>query len=160
MGWRDRMPLRDDYTLSIEEVSKRLNKSIRTIHRYKDSGRLSFIVGTSQGNPLFFSRSEVDSLAYELYPNLAPAAVEPNVDPLFWDRLQRVERLLAIMEANPAFEQMLAQVDHGKPTQELRIEETLSELLRLENGKQKVDNKALGQLLNKLSHLLLGDVTK
>ncbi|MFN3432039.1 MAG: helix-turn-helix domain-containing protein, partial [Candidatus Sericytochromatia bacterium] len=75
---------KQDFTLTIEDVSKRLNKSTRTIHRYKDTGKLSYIVGATQGNPLFFSRSEVDALTKELYPALATVNAPP-VDPRFWD---------------------------------------------------------------------------
>src|SRR3989338_1334082 len=76
----------DDYTLTIEEVSLRLNKSTRTIHRYKDSGRLSYRAGTTQGNPLLFSKAEVEALERELSPRASSSG--PWADPRFWERME------------------------------------------------------------------------
>lgn len=151
------MPRRDDYTLGIDEVSKRLNKSVRTIHRYKDSGRLSFVVGPSQGNPLFFSRTEVEALARELLPNhnLGTSASDSGVDSRFRERLERVERLLARLEANPAFEQLLARTNDVTPASGPRMDAMLADLTRLEGESLGLDNKALGRLLIRLGSILL-----
>jgi hypothetical protein len=147
---------REDYTLTIEDASKRLNKSVRTIHRYKDSGRLSFVVGATQGNPLFFSRREVTELARELYPNLAPAA--NNGENEFWDRLERVERSVSLIERNPLLERLLmlaggTMADAGQG----ELADALQQLADLEQRKEPVDSKVLGQLLVRLGHALLGD---
>jgi hypothetical protein len=81
--------------LSIEEAAQRLNKSIRTIHRYKDAGRLTYVVGPSQGNPLYFSRVEVAALAQALYPRTNAPVGDPQLE----ERLGRVERTLeALLE--------------------------------------------------------------
>lgn len=145
---------KDDYALSIEDVSKRLNKSVRTIHRYKDSGKLSFRVGTTQGNPLYFSKSEVESLARELYPNLAPQT--PLSDPDFWDRLERVERLLSLFERNPLLERLLL-LSNGAVSDEsrLQIEQALKQLSDLHRSDPAIDRQELGRVLVRLGNNLL-----
>jgi hypothetical protein len=100
---------KSDFTLTIDEVSQRLNKSTRTIHRYKNSGKLSFVVGTTQGNPLLFSRSEVEALARELYPNLVPE--DGAVTAQLLDRLARVEQLLMRLERSPLLAALLLPSD-------------------------------------------------
>lgn len=146
---------KDDYTLTIDEVSKRLNKSTRTIHRYKDSGRLSFVVGATQGNPLFFSRSEVDALARELYPTLV-AAPEAPVDPRFWDRLERLESLLSVLERNPLLDRVVSMAQ-GMQTDAANheFEDALQQLAALEGNGQHVDRHELGRVLVRLGSALL-----
>jgi hypothetical protein len=147
---------RDDFTLTIEDASKRLNKSVRTIHRYKDSGRLSFLVGATQGNPLFFSRQQVTELAHELYPNLAPAA--DAADSAFWGRLERVERSVALIERNPLLERLLMLA--GGPTAQAgrgEMADALQQLADLESRKEPVDPKVLGELLVRLGTALLSE---
>lgn len=147
---------RDDYTLTIDDVSKRLNKSTRTIHRYKDSGRLSFVVGATQGNPLFFSASEVDELAKALYPTLVPAQATPPVDPKFWDRLERLESLLAVLERNPLLDRVVSMAK-GMQTDAANqeFEEALQQLAALEANGQHVDRQELGRVLVRLGSALL-----
>jgi hypothetical protein len=150
------MPKRDDYVLTIEEVARRLNKSIRTVHRYKDNGRLTFQVGATQGNPLYFSRSEVEGLARELYPHLPVAAVAP--DPMLWERLDRVERLLGVLESNPLLERLLAptaHVDGNGSASRSDAEATLRELAGLERDGHPVDRHELGRILVRLGNTLL-----
>ncbi|HEY9722901.1 MAG TPA: helix-turn-helix domain-containing protein [Oscillatoriaceae cyanobacterium] len=152
----------NDYVMTIEQVSKRLNKSVRTIHRYKDSGKLTVVVGESQGNPLFFSESEVEALAHELYPNFQPSMPE-NLG----ERLERVERVLSLLEGNPKFEKLsnsksdsVAEARHEvrqalaqlKARQETR--EALRMLRAFERG-EEVDSEALGQLLIRLGNQVL-----
>jgi hypothetical protein len=147
---------KDDYTLTIEDVSKRLNKSVRTIHRYKDSGRLSYVVGSTQGNPLFFSRGEVDELARELYPSLAVPADSAPVDPRFWDRLDRLERLLSVLERNPLLDRVVSMartMQTDAANQE--FEEALQQLATLEQDGQQVDRHELGRALVRLGSALL-----
>lgn len=84
--------INDDHTLSIDEVARLLNKSIRTIHRYKDGGRLSFVVGTTQGNPIRFSRREVEKLALALRQQPIDEPADPDAS--LSERLERVERRL------------------------------------------------------------------
>lgn len=147
---------RDDYTLTIDDVSKRLNKSTRTIHRYKDSGRLSFVVGATQGNPLFFSASEVDDLARALYPTLVPAQGAPPVDPKFWDRLERLESLLSVLERNPLLDRVVSMAK-GMQTDAANqeFEEALQQLAALEANGQHVDRQELGRVLVRLGSALL-----
>ena len=144
----------DDYTLTIEEVSKRLSKSTRTIHRYKDSGRLSFRVGHTQGNPLFFSRAEVEALALELYPSLQPPP--QAIDPLFWERLERLERLLGVLERNPLLDRIvtMARGLHGEKTSQ-EFEEALQQLAALEEKGTQVESQELGRVLVRLGSALL-----
>ena len=143
----------NDYTLTIEEVSKRLNKSVRTVHRYKDNGKLSFRIGTTQGNPLFFSRSEVEALARELYPNLAPPPAMQ--DPAFWERLERVEKLLSLFERNPLLERLLT-LSGGQtnPGGREEVEDALQRLVDLERAGQSVDRRELGEVLIRLGKSL------
>lgn len=144
----------NDYALTIEEVSRRLNKSTRTIHRYKDSGRLSFVVGQTQGNPLFFSRSEVEKLARELYP-MALTPEPTAVDPRFWDRLDRLEKLLGVLERNPLLDRVVTMargLNEGEANQE--FEEALQQLAALEANGQ-VDRHQLGRVLVRLGSALL-----
>jgi hypothetical protein len=147
----------EDYTLSIDDAARRLNKSVRTIHRYKDGGRLSFITSTTQGNPLYFSRSEVEELARELFPNPSPA-VSAGDSP-FWDRLERVERLVAVLEHNPMLEQVLAIANTtAKSHQRDGLEDLLAQLVKpADAGTQPIDNKELGRLLVRLGNLLLNE---
>jgi hypothetical protein len=144
---------RDDYTLSIEEVAKRLNKSVRTVHRYKDGGRLSFVTGATQGNPLFFSRSEVDELARELFPSLAQPAA--TADGQFWEKLDRMERLLAVLEQNPALEQALTTAGAPKPDQRHELELMIERLIRPGGSARRIDNRELGRLLVRLGNMLM-----
>ena len=138
----------NDYTLTVDEVSKRLNKSVRTIHRYKDSGKLTFVVGSTKGNPLLFSRSEVESLARTLYP--VPTSSEAD----FQERLARVERLLALVEQNPLLEHL---VNTTRETADrstwILLAEVLQQLTETEPG--KFDRQALGMLLIQLGNSLL-----
>jgi hypothetical protein len=146
----------DDYTLTIEEVSRRLNKSTRTIHRYKDGGKLSFVMGTTQGNPLFFSRSEVEALALELYPAMQPATGVPAADPKFWDRLDRLEKLLGVLERNPLLERVVSMargLQDENANQE--FEEALQQLAALEGSGNLVDRQELGRVLVRLGSALL-----
>lgn len=146
----------DDYTLTIEEVSRRLNKSTRTIHRYKDSGRLTFVVGASQGNPLFFSRGEVDALVRELYPNVQPVPEAPAVDPRFWDRLERLEQLLSVLERNPLLDQVVSMARSLQDeTANQEFEEALQQLAALEAQGKAVDRRDLGRVLVRLGSALL-----
>lgn len=146
---------KNDYALTIEEVSHRLNKSTRTIHRYKDSGRLTFVTGQTQGNPLFFSRDEVEALARELYPNLQPA-VGAAVDPRFWDRLDRLERLLGVLERNPLLERVVTMSRGLQPeSANQEFEEALQQLVALEEAGGQVDRHALGRALVRLGSSLL-----
>lgn len=112
----------NDYTLTLDDVSRRLNKSPRTIQRYKGGGRLTSVVAATQGNPLLFSRSEVEALAGELYPSLRPS----EGDPQFWDRLERLERLVNVLEENPLIERVL-RLGHVVPLEAMspEIEEAL-----------------------------------
>lgn len=145
----------DDYTLTIEAVSKRLNKSTRTIHRYKDSQKLSYVVGTSQGNPLFFSRSEVEALARELYPAAAPAATDAEAP--FWQRLERLERLLDVLERNPLLDQVvtMARSVQTDMAANKEFEDALQQLAELESARAPVDRVALGRTLVRLGSALL-----
>jgi hypothetical protein len=144
-----------DYTLTIEDVSKRLNKSTRTIHRYKDSGRLSHVVGASQGNPLFFSRSEVDRLAHELYPSLA--APRPEAEAPFWQRLERLEKLLSVLERNPLLDQIASMARSVQTDMAVskEFEDALAQLADLETTQAPVDRHALGRTLVRLGSALL-----
>jgi hypothetical protein len=147
---------KQDFTLTIDDVSKRLNKSTRTIHRYKDTGKLSYVVGASQGNPLFFSRSEVEALAKELYPAMASVSAAP-VDPRFWDRLEHLERLLAVLERNPLLDRVVTMartLDGGGVTNQ-EFEEALQQLAALEANGQQVDRHELGRVLVRLGSALL-----
>jgi hypothetical protein len=146
----------DDYTLTIEEVSRRLNKSTRTIHRYKDAGRLGFVIGQSQGNPLFFSRSEVETLARELYPHAQPADNPQAVDPRFWDRLERLEQLLSVLERNPLLDQVVSMARSLQDeTANQEFEEALQQLAALEAQGKAVDRRDLGRVLVRLGSALL-----
>lgn len=146
----------DDYTLTIEEVSRRLNKSTRTIHRYKDAGRLGFVIGQSQGNPLFFSRSEVETLARELYPHVPPANDPQAVDPRFWDRLERLEQLLSVLERNPLLDQVVSMARSLQDeTANQEFEEALQQLAALEAQGKAVDRHELGRVLVRLGSALL-----
>jgi hypothetical protein len=144
---------KDDYTLTIEEVSQRLNKSTRTIHRYKDNGRLTFVVGATQGNPLYFSRTEVEALAQALFPSLKPATEAG--DPSFWSRLERLEKLLAVLEHNPLLDRVVSMA-RGLPGQaNPEVEEALQQLASLEGAGGHVDRQALGRVLVRLGSALL-----
>ena len=146
---------RDDYSLTIEDASKRLNKSIRTIHRYKDAGRLSYVVGATQGNPLYFSRGEVEELAQELYPHLKPAAAG-NAETDFWDRLERVERAVALIERNPLLERLLVLAGGHMPEDGRgEVAEALQQLAALEQSGQTADPQVLGALLVQLGNALI-----
>lgn len=150
------MPRSDDYLLTIEEVAKRLNKSIRTVHRYKDDGRLSYQVGTTQGNPLYFSRSEVDGLARELYPHLSAAGDGAGPDQALADRLERVERVLASLDRHPVLMRLLhlASAPDGTASAE-ELESALKDLASLRRDGQPVDRKELGQWLVRMGNNLL-----
>lgn len=153
MGGEEPSVGNDDYTLTIDEVSKRLNKSTRTIHRYKDSGKLTYVIGNSQGNPLFFSRTEVEELARELYPSLQPTATP---DPQFWNRLERLERLLGVLERNPLLDRVvsLARGLEGD-VQNQEFEEALQQLAAMEAQGQDVDRHAFGRVLVRLGSAML-----
>lgn len=140
----------NDYTLTVDEASKRLNKSIRTIHRYKNSGRLSHRVGSTQGNPILLSCSEVEQLARELFPSAAGS----REDAAFWERLERVEHTLALVEQNPLLERLIrfqAEVP-DRPTLSL-----LAEIMQQLEGAQpgQLDRRALGKILVQLGNTLL-----
>lgn len=144
----------DDYTLTIEDVSKRLNKSVRTIHRYKDGGRLTFVVGTTQGNPLYFSSREVMALAKDLYPNLATQSAMP--EPEFWDRVERVERLINILEGNPLLERFLKMAGEAANSDARSdLEDAIQALSHVEQRRIKLDNRELGQILIRLGNAML-----
>jgi hypothetical protein len=144
--------MKQDFTLTIEQVSKRLNKSVRTIHRYKNSGKLSFVIGETQGNPLYFSVSEVEALARELYPQLAPAA--PAAEP-FWERLERIEQVLAMFQQNPLFERLLsASGAAGDTASRGHLVEALERLAALQRG-EAVDRRELGTLLISVGNSLI-----
>lgn len=147
---------KDDFTLTIDDVARRLNKSVRTIHRYKDSGKLSHTVGAGQGNPLLFSRFEVDLLAQELSPRQVPTdeTSSRRVDPQLWERMERVERLLQVLENNPFLEQMLTLAGaQAADNQRRELEELMQRLARTSSG-NRLDNKELGRLLVRLGSLL------
>lgn len=141
---------RDDYVLTIEQVSKRLNKSVRTIHRYKDSGKLSFRVGETQGNPLFFSEHEVEALRGELYPHFAPTGADG-----LGERLERVERVLGVLERNPFFERVLAAQQPAIAEDD--FDAARGALDALARG-EAIDREALGRLLIRLGNQLLDSV--
>lgn len=148
------MPRSQEYSMTIEEVAKRLNKSIRTIHRYKDSGRLTYQVGATQGNPLYFSPSEVEGLARELYPHLAEAS--ESFDQGLAERLERVERLLANLEKHPVLLRLLQISNHPDGLATLsEIERVLQELAALRAEGQPVDRQELGGILVALGNRLL-----
>lgn len=147
------MPKRDDFVLTIEEVAKRLNKSIRTVHRYKDNGRLHFQVGATQGNPLYFSRSEVEGLARELYPHMAATN---GGDPLLTERLDRVERMLSALGSNSLLDRLLGSASQSDGNGwHADVNGTLEELAKLEKSGQGVDRHELGRLLVRLGNNLL-----
>jgi len=144
-----------DYVLPIEEVAKRLNKSVRTIHRYKDGGRLSFEFGETQGNPLLFSRKEVEQLREELYPNLAPS---PPGEDAFWGRLERVERLLGVLEANPLLERLVSgPVSDLEAPARAQVETALAELGAAPRGTASLSRRELGLMLVRLGQALLSE---
>ncbi len=145
---------RNDYTLTIAEVSKRLNKSTRTVHRYKDSGRLSHVIGTTQGNPLFFSQSEVEDLERELYPRLATAGALN--DSQFWDRLARVEQVLGVLERNPLLDRV-AQLASGLEDEAVsdEVSKALQQLATLTGHGADVDRTTLGKVFVRLGNALL-----
>lgn len=144
----------DDHVLSIQEVCRRLNKSLRTVHRYKDSGRLTAVEGLGRGRPLRFSVSEVEALAAELSAKAPPSAT-PERDEAFWGRVERLERVLGVLEQNPLLEAALGQVP-ATPAQEATPQ--LAELIQLlaaasaEQG--PAARRQLGQLLIRLGELL------
>lgn len=145
---------RNDYTLTIADVSKRLNKSTRTIHRYKDTGRLSFVTGTTQGNPLFFSRSEIEELERELYPRLTTAGTLNDTQ--FWDRLARVEQFLGVLERNPLLERV-AQLASGLEDEAAsdEVSKALQQLAALTEQGAAADRTALGKVFIRLGNALL-----
>jgi exonuclease VII small subunit len=143
----------DDFTLTVEEVSKRLNKSVRTVHRYKDAGRLSFRVGTTHGNPIYFSLREVEQLARELYPNMPAAA--PPADPDFLAKLDKVERVLSLLEGNPALDLLLKQLANSGAAPEDALAELSRQVQAIERAPAALDRKALGQLLIRLGQALV-----
>lgn len=140
--------MRHDYALTIEEVSRRLNKSIRTIHRYKTQGRLSCIMGSSQGSPLFFSRTEVEEFAKQLDPR------EKNADPLFWERLDRLEKLLNLAEQNPLLDRILSNPALD-PKVRGAFREVLQALEAAESSNDGFDSHAFGLKLIGLGKSLL-----
>ncbi|MBS3793004.1 helix-turn-helix domain-containing protein [Candidatus Bipolaricaulota bacterium] len=55
------------YNLSAKEAAKKLGKSVTTVHRYLDKGKLSGrYVNTDHGKEVRLSKSEVESLAEKL----------------------------------------------------------------------------------------------
>jgi hypothetical protein len=148
------MQTKNDFSLTIEEVSQRLNKSTRTIHRYKDSGKLAFVVGATQGNPLYFSRSEVETLARELYPSFKPAS--QAADPEFWHRLERLESLLTVLQTNPMLEKVVSMARSLPPeAQNAEIEDALQQLAALEADGRPASGHELGRALVRLGSALL-----
>lgn len=139
----------NDYTFTVDEVRKRLNKSVRTIHRYKDSGKLSFQMGSTKGNPVLFSRSEVERLARDLLPSF-PA----RDDAAFSQKLERVERLLGLFEQNPLLEHL---VHMPTETPDRSTWALLASVLQELDGtgSGKLDRKALGMILIQLGNALV-----
>lgn len=138
----------NDYTLTIQEVSQRLNKSVRTIHRYKDSGKLSFQIGATKGNPVLFCRSEVERLARELLPS-----VEAQDDAAFLEKLERVERTLRLVEQNPMLERL---VHLSSETPDRSTWALFANVLQeLDGTDGHLDRKTLGMLLIQLGNALV-----
>ena len=92
----------EDYNLSVKEAAKKLGKSVTTIHRYVNKGKLSGkYVDTEHGKEVRLKNSEVEELAEELNEkpeklpegaDLPPNSYEGQVDTL--KLLERYERTL------------------------------------------------------------------
>lgn len=138
-----------DYSLTIAQVSQRLNKSIRTIHRYKDSGRLSYRVGTTQGNPLYFSKSEVEKLAAELYPHLENGNGDGAADPARQARLARAMQAIALYDRLTFAPDGNGNGD-GHHDGEQRLSQEFREMLQAELDGKPIDHETFGDALIKL----------
>ena len=148
----DESPSMEDYTLTIEEVSRRLNKSTRTIHRYKDNGRLSHRAGTTQGNPLLFSRAEVEALERELLPR--PTSPIPWADPDFFERISRMEQVLAVLDRNPLLMQVAGLVNDADFDADDEVVEALHHLTLLKGKGAALKRQELGDALLRLGRAL------
>lgn len=141
-------PRPDDHVLSIQEVCRRLNKSLRTVHRYKESGRLSTVEGLGRGRPLRFSVSEVDALARELTAQAPPPVAGEEA---FWERLDRLERVLDVLTRNPLLETALGQVPAREGPQ---LEELMHLVSAASTAQDPEGRRQLGRLLIRLGELL------
>jgi uncharacterized protein YjgD (DUF1641 family) len=78
------------------------------------------------------------------------------VDPRFWDRLERLENLLSVLERNPLLDQVVSMARSLQDeTANQEFEEALQQLAALEAQGKAVDRHDLGRVLVRLGSALL-----